>query len=140
MKLHAMSLVAVVLAAAPAMAQDAARGARLYAQTAQETGREVAACADCHAPMGALRELIVNRRGRCDDATAVARWLEAAVSGARPGAVNAKAQYRGVLKAKDLRDLAAYIACARQASVDAQRMAGAVPRSAGAGEQAIARR
>jgi hypothetical protein len=45
-----------------------------------------------------------------------------------------------VLKAKDLRDLAAYIACARQASVDAQRMAGAVPRSAGAGEEAIARR
>ncbi len=44
---------------------------------------------------------------------------------ARPGAVNAKAQYRGVLKAKDLRDLAACIACARQASVDPQRAAGA---------------
>jgi cytochrome c553 len=125
MKAGALVLATVVAAAAPALAQDAARGARLYAQTAGETGRSVAACVDCHADMGALRELLVNRRGRCDDAASVARWLETAVSGARPGAVDAKAQYRGVLKAKDLRDLAAYIACARQASVDPQRTAGA---------------
>jgi cytochrome c553 len=121
MEIRLLVFVAMCLAAAPVPAQDAARGARLYAQTAGETGRSVAACVDCHADMGALRELLVNRRGRCDDAASVARWLEAAVSGARPGAVNAKAQYRGVLKPKDLRDLGAYIACARQASVDPQR-------------------
>lgn len=128
MKSRSMYLAAAVLAAAPALAQDAARGALLYTQTAKEAGKEVAACVDCHAPTSALRELIANRHGRCDDAAAVARWLEAAVSGARPGAVNAKAQYRGVLKAKDLRDLAAYIACARQASVDAQPLARAAAR------------
>jgi cytochrome c553 len=125
MQIRPLVFVALFLATAPVLAQDAARGARLYAQTARETGRQVAACVDCHAEMAALRELLANRRGRCDDATSVARWLEAAVSGARPGAVNAKAQYRGVLKAKDLRDLAAYIACTRQASVDHQRAAGA---------------
>jgi cytochrome c553 len=117
MKNRAIVFAVVLLTAAPSLAQDAARGARLYSKTAAETGRAVAACADCHADMGALRELLTNRRGRCDDAASVARWLEAAVSGARPGAVNAKAQYRGVLKPKDLRDLAAYIACARQAAV-----------------------
>lgn len=128
MKAGALVLAAVVTAAAPALAQDAARGARLYAQTAGETGRYVAACVDCHADMGALRELLVNRRGRCDDSASVARWLEAAVSGARPGAVNAKAQYRGVLKAKDLRDLAAYIVCTKQAAASGTELAATPPR------------
>ena len=127
MKIQAL-FAAALLSAAPALAQDAARGARLYSQTAKETGREVASCVDCHAQMSTLRELIVNRRGRCDDAVAVARWLEAVVSGARPGAVNAKAQYRGVLKSKDLRDLGTYIACTKQASVDPARLPGAAHR------------
>jgi hypothetical protein len=61
---------------------------------------------------------VANRGGRPDDARALARRLEALIAGAQPGAVNAKAQYRGVLSAADLRDLAAYIARARQVRVD----------------------
>jgi hypothetical protein len=39
--------------------------------------------------------------------------LQRAIDGAQPGAAGAKAQYRGVFKAKDLDDLAAYIARAK---------------------------
>lgn len=121
-------LVIAILLATPAAAQDAARGARLYADTAKETGRPVGSCLSCHADLGTLRELLNNSRGRCDDAASLARWLDAVISGAQPGAVNAKAQYRGVFKAKDLRDLAAYIACTRQAAVTGPELAGAVLR------------
>jgi hypothetical protein len=41
--------------------------------------------------------------------------MQRAIDGAQPGAANAKAQYRGVLAPKDLRDLAAYLAQARPA-------------------------
>ena len=109
-------LAAAIALAAPALAQDAARGARLYADTAKATGKPVAACAACHSDLATLRELIVNRGGRPDDAASLARRLDAVISGARPGGVNAKAQYRGVLTPTDLRDLSAYIARAKQAS------------------------
>jgi cytochrome c553 len=121
-------LVMGVLLATPVAAQDAARGARLYADTAKETGKPVGSCVSCHAELGTLREMLQNRRGRCDDAAALARWLDAVISGAQPGAASAKAQYRGVLKAKDLRDLAAYISCTKQAAVTGPELAGAVPR------------
>jgi len=39
--------------------------------------------------------------------------LQKSIEGAVRGAANAKAQYRGVLTAKDLDDIAAYIARAR---------------------------
>lgn len=113
-----ITIAAIAVAAAalaqPALAQDAARGARLYAETAALTGKPVATCASCHSDMSALRELIVNRRGKPDDVVAVARRLEAVIAGAQPGAAGAKAQYRGVLTPTDLRDLAAYIARAKQ--------------------------
>jgi cytochrome c553 len=117
-----------VLTALPAAAQDAERGARLYADTAKLTGKPVAACVACHADMATLRELIANRGGKPDDARALARWLEAVVAGAQPGAANAKAQYRGVLTAADLRDLAAYIARAKAAAARPREMAEAVRR------------
>jgi cytochrome c553 len=128
-----MKTLIVVAAAAswlamPVLAQDATRGARLYADTAALTGRPVATCAGCHADMNNLRELIANRGGHPDDARALARWLEAVISGAQPGAANAKAQYRGVLTTTDLRDLAAYIARARQAKARGVEVAGAAPR------------
>jgi cytochrome c553 len=113
--------------AAPALAQDAARGALLYADTAAVTGKPVASCVSCHSDMATLRELIANRRGRPDDAVAVARRLDAVIAGAQPGAADAKAQYRGVLTASDLRDLAAYIARSKQASLQ-PRLAGMPPR------------
>lgn len=96
-------------------AQDAVRGQRLFADTAAEKGRDVAACAACHADVRALRAMIANRGGPAGDSAALARWLEALVAGAQPGARNAKAQYRDVLSPADLRDLAAYIASARNA-------------------------
>lgn len=121
-------MIAIALAlAAPAQAQDAARGARLYAATGTVTGKPVASCVSCHSDMATLRELIANRRGKPDDAVAVARRLEAVIAGAQPGAANAKAQYRGVLSAKDLRDLAAYIARAKQVSLPPP-LAAALPR------------
>jgi cytochrome c553 len=112
----------------PAAAQDAARGSRLYAETPKLTGKPVAACVGCHADLGTLRELIANRGGRLDDAKALARWLEALIAGAQPGAANAKAQYRGVLTAADLRDLAAYIARAKQAQKKGPVLAASAPR------------
>ena len=101
-------------AAAPVGAQDAGRGALLFLNTAKATGKPVAACASCHADMATLRELIANRGGKPEDFAAVARRLEAVIAGAQPSAANAKAQYRGVLTGRDLRDLAAYIARAKQ--------------------------
>jgi len=130
MKICKLLAAVAVAVAAPVMAQDAARGARLYADTAKTTGNPVAACTSCHAEIGALREMVHNRRGQCDDAAALARWLGAVIDGAQPGAVNAKAQYRGVLKPKDLRDLAAYIACTRQAAVHGPEPSGAMPQKA----------
>jgi cytochrome c553 len=111
----------LALLALPALAaaQDAVRGQRLYADTAAEKGREVAACAACHADARALRQMIANRGGPVNDAAALARWMDALIAGAQPGARNAKAQYRGVLGATDLRDLAAYIAQARSADAGA---------------------
>ncbi len=101
---------------APAIAQDAARGARLYTETAELAGKAVASCAGCHADVRSLRELIRNRGGQPDDMQALVRWLKAVFSGAQPGAANAKAQYRGVLTDVDVRDLAAYIAGAKRAA------------------------
>jgi len=128
MKVTHLLFAFATLAALPALAQDAARGARVYADTAKLTGKPVASCVACHADIGTLRELLRNRRGQCDDAAALARWLDAVIDGAQPGAVNAKAQYRGVLKSKDLRDLAAYIACTKQAGVRIPELATAVSR------------
>jgi len=93
----------------------------LYEDTAKVTGKPVGACVACHSETGTLREMLRNRRGQCDDQAALARWLDAVIAGAQPGAANAKAQYRGVLKPKDLRDLAAYIACTKQAAANGPR-------------------
>ena len=128
MKILTVVVVAAACIGLPALAQDASRGARLYADTAKLTGKPVATCVGCHAEMRTLRELIGNRGGRCDDPAALARWLEAVIAGAQPGAANAKAQYRGVLRPADLRDLAAYIACAKRAAADSTELAGATPR------------
>jgi len=128
MKMIAFSLAAALLPAMPALAQDAARGARLYADTAGATGKPVAACIACHADTDTLRELIRNRGGRPDDSIAVARRLEAVIAGAQPGAASAKAQYRRVLSSTDLRDLAAYIARAKQAALSGEQAAQALPR------------
>jgi cytochrome c553 len=111
-----------------AVAQDAGRGARLYADTARVTGRPVAACVSCHSDMSVLRELIVNRRGKPDDPAAVARRLDSVIAGAQPGVANAKAQYRGVLTPTDLRDLAAYIARAKQVRAAGEYLADAKSR------------
>jgi len=128
MKSGNLILAAAALLALPALAQDATRGARLYADTAKLTGKPVAACVACHADTATLREMLRNRRGQCDDPVALARWLGAVVTGAQPGAANAKAQYRGVLKPKDLRDLAAYIACSKQAAASGTELAATPPR------------
>ena len=98
--------------AAAAAAQDAVRGARLFADTAGASGRAVGNCVACHADRAALRAMIANRGARPDNARAVRVLLERAIDGAQPGAANAKAQYRGVLAPQDLRDLAAYLATA----------------------------
>lgn len=123
-----LTALAIGLLAAGASAQDAGRGARLFTDTAAATGRPVPACVACHADLPTLHELIANRGGRLDDARALARWLEALIGGAQPGAANAKAQYRGVLTPADLRDLAAYIARAKQAQADVRPPAAALPR------------
>lgn len=122
-KIGNLLVATAALCFTPALAQDAARGARLYADTAKLAGQPVASCIACHADVGALREMLRNRRGQCDDPVALARWLDAVITGAQPGAANAKAQYRGVLKAKDLRDLAAYVACSKQAAASGTELA-----------------
>lgn len=97
----------------PAAAQDPARGQTLFTNTGGATGRPVGNCVACHANIGALREMIRNRSGKPDEAASVRKVLQRAIDGAQPGAAGAKAQYRGVLKAKDLDDLAAYIVRAK---------------------------
>jgi mono/diheme cytochrome c family protein len=99
--------------AAAAAAQDAERGRRLFADTRGATGKPVGDCVACHANGDALRGMIENRGGDPKDARFVRAILLKAIEGSVPGAANAKAQYRGVLTAKDLDDLAAYIATAR---------------------------
>lgn len=95
---------------APAAAQDAARGQALFTNTRGSAAAPVGNCVACHANIDALRGMVRNRGGRTDDAASVRRVLQRAIEGAQPGAAGAKAQYRGVLQAKDLDDLAAYIA------------------------------
>ncbi|MCS6944876.1 MAG: hypothetical protein RMK97_05610 [Sutterellaceae bacterium] len=102
---------------AVASAQDAARGARLFGDTAAATGAPVAACRACHSDVAALRAMLSNRGVKTDDVRQLARWLQAVIDGAQPGALNAKAQFRGVLNAQDLLDLAAYIAAAQRAGI-----------------------
>jgi hypothetical protein len=60
--------------------------------------------------------MIVNRGGKASDPRSVRRILQRAIDGAAPGALNAKAQFRGVLTPKDLDDLASYIAGAKGAA------------------------
>jgi cytochrome c553 len=115
LKIGALLLALLPLWTGAAAAQDAVRGARLFAETRAVTGRQVGNCVACHANFEALREMIRNRGGRPDDARSIAGVMQRAIDGAQPGAANAKAQYRGVLAPKDLRDLAAYLAQARPA-------------------------
>jgi cytochrome c553 len=101
-----------------ACAGDAARGRQLFENTRGMTGKPVGNCATCHANQVALREMITNRGGKPSDARSVRRILQAAIDGAVPEAANAKAQFRGVLTPKDLDDLAAYLAGAKQAGTN----------------------
>jgi len=94
-------------------AQDAERGGKLFTDTAAATGKPVGKCVACHANGEALRGMIANRGGKPDEVRFVRGVLRNAIDGAVAGAASAKAQYRGVLTAKDLDDLAAYIARAR---------------------------
>ena len=98
-------------------AQDAARGQQLFYDTRGVTGTPVGNCVNCHGNHAALREMIANRGGKPSDARSVRRVLQAAIDGAVPGAANAKAQFRGVLTAKDLDDLASYLASAKRAAL-----------------------
>jgi cytochrome c553 len=95
------------------LAQDAERGRKLFTDTRGVTGKAVGNCVACHANQDALRAMIANRGGKPDEARFVRGVLQKAIDGAVAGAVGAKAQYRDVLTAKDLDDLAAYIARAR---------------------------
>ncbi|MGZ8253768.1 MAG: c-type cytochrome [Burkholderiaceae bacterium] len=94
-------------------AQDAERGRKLFMDTRAATGKAVGNCVGCHANQDALRAMIANRGGKPDDVRFVRGVLHNSIDGSVAGAANAKAQYRGVLTAKDLEDLAAYIAKAR---------------------------
>jgi len=109
-------LLFLILCSPAAIAQDAARGKKLFENTSTVTGKPVGNCVNCHANQSALREMITNRGGKVGDARSVRRILQNALDGAVPGAVNAKAQFRGVLTAKDLDDLASYIAGAKGAA------------------------
>lgn len=108
-------------AAAPAQAQDAVRGAKLFADTGKVIGKPVPACVSCHGDVAALRTMIANRGGRTDDVRELARWLAAVFAGAQPNALNAKLQFRDVLTLTDLDDLAAYLAQAVRAQADSPR-------------------
>ena len=116
-----VSFLVPALAAAwlvvPAHAADVTHGKQLFENTRGVTGKPVGNCITCHANRAALREMIANRGGKPGDARSVRKILQAAIDGAVVGAANAKAQFRGVLTAKDLDDLAAYIASAQQASL-----------------------
>jgi len=109
----AVLLAVLATVAGDASAQDAERGARLFASTRGETGRPVGNCVACHANIAALREMIRNRGGKVDSARSIFSLLDRAIAGAQPGAAGAKAQFRGVLSPQDLRDLAAYLAQAK---------------------------
>lgn len=102
-----------VLVASACFAQDAEHGRKLFMDARGTTGRQVGNCVACHANSDALRGMIENRGGNPKNARFVRSVLQKAIEGSTPGAANAKAQYRGVLTAKDLDDLAAYIAGAR---------------------------
>lgn len=119
-RLFEFALPLLLLVHGDAFAQDAARGERLFNDTAAATGATVAPCAGCHGNTAALREMIRNRGGRVDDVRQLARWLDAVIEGAQPGAKNAKAQFIGVLTRKDVLDLATYIASTAKAEVPAQ--------------------
>lgn len=108
-----LGLVLLAALAPPLAAQDVARGARLFNETALASGRKVASCAGCHANVTALRALVANRGGRPEDVRFMTQWLDAVFSGAQPGAKGAKGQYRGVLSQQDIADLAAYISAAQ---------------------------
>lgn len=113
-------LIALAAAFAPAAsaqtprAADAERGARLFTNTRGETGQPVGNCVACHANQQALAEMIRNRGARSDDPRALRALLQRSIDGAQPGALGAKAQYRGVLGDRELIDLAAYLARARR--------------------------
>ncbi|HUL66697.1 MAG TPA: cytochrome c [Burkholderiaceae bacterium] len=109
------TLLFLALCSSPVGAQDAARGRLLFEKTSIVTGKPVGNCVACHANQSALREMISNRGGKASDPRSIRRILQLAIDGAAPGAVNAKAQYRGVLTPKDLDDLAVYIAGAKGA-------------------------
>ena len=64
-------LAVLATVAGDASAQDAERGARLFANTRGETGRPVGNCVACHANIGALREMIRNRGGKVDSARSI---------------------------------------------------------------------
>jgi len=110
------ALTLLALCAGAANAQDLARGRQLFENTRGVTGKPVGNCVSCHANQAALREMIVNRGGKPSDSRSVRRVLQAAIDGAAPGAANAKAQFRRVLTAKDLDDLASYLASAKKAA------------------------
>lgn len=108
-----LAALIVVALSGPCLAQDAERGRTIFTDTRAATGKPVGNCVACHATGNALRGMIENRGGKPDDARFVRGVLEKSIEGAIAGARNAKAQYRGVLSARDLDDLAAYIARAR---------------------------
>jgi mono/diheme cytochrome c family protein len=112
----ASTMLLGLLPAGAAHAADPARGRQLFENTRGVTGKPVGNCISCHANQAALREMIANRGGKPGDARSVRGVLQAALDGAVVGAFNAKAQFRGVLTAKDLDDLAAYLATAKRAS------------------------
>jgi mono/diheme cytochrome c family protein len=104
------ALICLLAATGTAAAQDVVRGRQLFENTRGVTGKAVGNCIACHANAAALREMIANRGGQPGNRASVRRLLQHAMDGAVPGAVNAKAQFRGVLSARDLDDLAAYLA------------------------------
>jgi mono/diheme cytochrome c family protein len=117
---RAAAFVWTVLAmsfAAPAHAGDPARGRQLFENTRSVTGKPVGNCISCHSNQAALREMIANRGGKPSDARSVRRILQSALDGAVVGAFNAKAQFRGVLTAQDVDDIASYLASAKRASI-----------------------
>jgi len=107
----------LLLCSAAASAQDVRRGQQLFENTRGVTGKPIGNCVSCHANRGALSEMIANQGAKPRDARSIRRLLQAAIDGAIPGAVNAKAQFRGVLTARDLDDLAAYLASAKAAAL-----------------------
>lgn len=109
------------LHAAAALAGDPVRGRQLFESTRVVTGKPVGNCVNCHANQAALREMIANRGGKPSDARSVGRLLQRAIDGAVPNALNAKAQFRGVLTPRDVDDLATYLAGARRSGNDLPR-------------------